>query len=380
MEATSNESLDYSYDAFDSEESSTLIVMVFASCYVVLTASMIFGVPCNLFVLYRMRKLSRKCSDIYSNGAGRCLFVMAIADIASLCSMCLHFFLELSTGFFNITDYVSEDYLHYVCKTAMFTMHVATFVSIWSWLLMSTLRYMSVYHPLLYIRLWSLPAKVMLTVIFSACSLNAWLLVAVEKSADENGCTVTEMFNSAFITKAMLLIENLGSFVIPCLTIIYVDASVLCRLRLSCMWTSEQYLRRNITPKPKHTTMWRWLVIALVDIGLNAPENLTRLALILGILPYDRSEGFLIFRTLSQMLYYTQFGFNGVYLALFIYDKSTKPRRRRNIESASGDVIVVNSLHLEHKQRESERAALANKITSSEDCDSGIDEDARLGN
>ena len=36
-----------------------------------------------------------------------------------------------------------------------------------------------------------------------------------------------------------------------------------------------------------------------------------------------------------QVPYYLQFGFNGVYLAMFIYDKSTRPTRVRVKEGAS---------------------------------------------
>lgn len=52
---------------------------------------------------------------------------------------------------------------------------------------------------------------------------------------------------------------------------------------------------------------------------------------------------------LLQVPYYLQFGFNGVYLALFIYDKSTRPARRRVIESVS-----VDNHHLTERQREAQ--------------------------
>lgn len=47
--------------------------------------------------------------------------------------------------------------------------------------------------------------------------------------------------------------------------------------------------------------LWRWLVIALIDVGLNAPENLSRLALILGIIEYSDSELFYIYRIVAQV-------------------------------------------------------------------------------
>jgi len=37
------------------------------------------------------------------------------------------------------------------------------------------------------------------------------------------------------------------------------------------------------------------------------------------------SDYYLIFRVFSQLLYYTQFGFNAIYGALVVYDKSTQP-------------------------------------------------------
>ncbi|KIH61686.1 hypothetical protein ANCDUO_08035 [Ancylostoma duodenale] len=110
------------------------------------------------------------------------------------------------------------------------------------------------------------------------------------------------LFNTQLINKAFLLIEIVGSFVIPTLTIVYVDASVLFGLYFKMNHTKaeELDLRRNISPR-------------------------------------------------SQVPYYLQFGFNGVYLALFIYDKSTRPARRRVIESVS-----VDNHHLTERQREAQ--------------------------
>lgn len=47
--------------------------------------------------------------------------------------------------------------------------------------------------------------------------------------------------------------------------------------------------------------LWRWLVIALIDVGLNAPENLSRLGLILGIIEYNDDELFYIYRIMAQV-------------------------------------------------------------------------------
>lgn len=79
-------------------------------------------------------------------------------------------------------------------QLATFMMHTCTFISIWSWLLMSTLRYVSVYYPFIYIRLWKLPNKVsifsfiaifsfnfqvLVTIIFVAVCMNSWLFISI---------------------------------------------------------------------------------------------------------------------------------------------------------------------------------------------------------
>ncbi|RCN47082.1 hypothetical protein ANCCAN_06913 [Ancylostoma caninum] len=65
--------------------------------------------------------------------------------------------------------------------------------------------------------------------------------------------------------------------------------------------------------------------------------------------------------------YYLQFGFNGVYLALFIYDKSTRPARRRVIESVS-----VDAHNLTERQREAQGLVA---VEHNSLCDSGIEDE-----
>ncbi|KAK6738831.1 hypothetical protein RB195_020744 [Necator americanus] len=287
-------------------EPSDLIVSVVFSCYIFYTAAIVLGIPCNVFVLFRMCRLSRKCADMYSNGVGLCLFVMAIADIGSLCSILVHYILSIQTETQVVADFIGRDAVNTVCK---------------------------------------------------------------------GGCTMRSLFNKQLINKIFLLIECFGSFVIPTLTIVYVDASVLFGLyfKMNSLKSKGTDLRRNVSnvsPRPhRHSYyLWRWLVIALIDVGLNAPENLTRLGLILGIIEYSDSELFYIYRIVAQVPYYLQFGFNGVYLALFIYDKSTRPAAsRRVIESAS-----VDTHHLTDRQREAQGLVI---VEHNSLCDSGIEDE-----
>lgn len=84
--------------------------------------------------------------------------------------------------------------------------------------------------------------------------------------------------------------------------------------------------------------LWRWLVIAFIDVILNTPENIFRLTVILGVIEPNSadSELYLLVRMFAQVFYFSQFAFNGFYLALFIYDKTldstvtTKSARSEN--------------------------------------------------
>uniref|UniRef100_A0A0M3KC68 G_PROTEIN_RECEP_F1_2 domain-containing protein n=1 Tax=Anisakis simplex TaxID=6269 RepID=A0A0M3KC68_ANISI len=51
-------------------------------------------------------------------------------------------------------------------------------------LLMSVIRYLSLYHPLLHYRLWRLPRRMFIYIISISGVLNAWLWVSVMKDRD----------------------------------------------------------------------------------------------------------------------------------------------------------------------------------------------------
>ncbi|KAK0395774.1 hypothetical protein QR680_001422 [Steinernema hermaphroditum] len=298
--------------------------------YILYAIVIVLGVPCNLFVLFRMQRLAKDCSEVYSNGTGICLFTMAIADLISLSSITVHYILS-----FNLIP--MSQFLHNAtCKMVIFSTHVSTSVSIWCWLLMSMLRYLSVYYPLLYMRLWRLPIRVLLFVLSGSSITNFWLLFAVIFAVNpEVGCTQRSLMNNPAINKAFLLTEICWSFCLPTAVIVFVDTTVyMCRSSLHTKTPrlmEMMAVRKNCSSARTSSkkALWRWLVIALIDIGLNAPENLNRMAVILGLVDVIQgNEIYLLVRVFSQVLYYFQFGFNGVYLALFIYDKSTQPKNR----------------------------------------------------
>ncbi|GMT16588.1 hypothetical protein PFISCL1PPCAC_7885, partial [Pristionchus fissidentatus] len=163
--------------------------------YMLYSIAIFIGIPLNVYVLTRMFTLARKCSDVYSNGVGVCLFIMAVSDLISLSTITIHILLSIQSSQTLAT--IGEPVLNYVCKIVIYSMHVSTSLSIWSWLLMSVLRYLSVYHPLVYIRLWQLPTKALATSFVVAATANSWLLLSVTNNDHTNnggGCTQVALF------------------------------------------------------------------------------------------------------------------------------------------------------------------------------------------
>ncbi|KAE9553548.1 hypothetical protein FO519_003241 [Halicephalobus sp. NKZ332] len=322
-------------DVIQEEQFSSLFVIGMAVGYILYGVAIIFGIPCNGFVLYRMTRFAKHSGEVFSNGTGICLFAMAIADIVSLVSISIHYILSFGLFHFNVPLHIA------ICKLVIFMTHVSTSVSIWSWLLMSMLRYLSVYYPLVYIRLWKLPIRVLSITFGGAFLTNIWLLIIVTYIPSEvsksgeivstGGCAQTPLVDLyPDLNRVFLLIEIFWSFCIPTGIIVFVDSSVyLCRYSLIRQTKElEKDLRKSNCPQTKKNkkNLWRWLVIALIDVGLNLPEQINRMAMILGFVEDNNepTEFYLLMRVFAQLLYYLQFSFNGVYLALFIYDKSTK--------------------------------------------------------
>ncbi|KAI6227807.1 G-PROTEIN-RECEP-F1-2 domain-containing protein [Aphelenchoides besseyi] len=304
-------------------EISAFVVIGMAICYLLYAVVIIFGVPFNLFVLFRMIKLYRQSHESFRNGTGVCLAVLAIADLVSLSGICIHVCI-LSVDFA-----LSVMARNALCKLVIFGMHLSTATSIWSWLMMSVLRWLSVYHPLLHYRLWRVPIRTLFFVLSCSALTNLPFLLMATSDPASSGCTLIPISQNwpTALNRIVLCVEIFWSFCLPTAIIMFMDFSVfLCRKRL----TSDRYpvAAVAIARKSRPRKLWRWLVIALVDVGLNTPENFFRLGIILGIIdPNILGEYYQLARMTAQVLYYSQFAFNGVYLALFVYDKSSKPNR-----------------------------------------------------
>ncbi|GMS85628.1 hypothetical protein PENTCL1PPCAC_7803, partial [Pristionchus entomophagus] len=129
-------------------------------------------------------------------------------------------------------------------------------------------------------------------------------------------CTQIPLFESDIANRVFLLIDCIWSFFIPCAIIIFVDLAVFSSSiryrngkKRSLRYSGGRFVRH-------HSLLPRWLLIALIDVFLNAPESTLRFLTIIGVItPEEDSYQYLIFRQLAQVLYYFQFGFNSIYLA-----------------------------------------------------------------
>uniref|UniRef100_A0A914VKF9 G-protein coupled receptors family 1 profile domain-containing protein n=1 Tax=Plectus sambesii TaxID=2011161 RepID=A0A914VKF9_9BILA len=185
----------------------------------------VLGLPCNIYVLYRLSKLAKRDKEKYVNGTGSGLFAMATADLLAL------LFISLQSVFSGIPLDISHWMASLFCKGLVFMTHMVTSVSIWCWLLMSTLRYLAIRHPLFHLRLWRAPNRAITLIILMSSVTNFWLLIAVDH-VDNDGlsCVQSPLNVSGSLNRWMQLIECVWSFCVPVAVILYMDAMVtICR-------------------------------------------------------------------------------------------------------------------------------------------------------
>ncbi|GMT05301.1 hypothetical protein PENTCL1PPCAC_27475, partial [Pristionchus entomophagus] len=322
--------------------------------FLVYIAVFIIGIPANIYVLFRMRRLASSDNERYRNGTGVALCSMAAADLCSILLICAQNVHQMTYTGQNDPSATSFT-ANMMCKGMLFLTHTVTGISIWSWLLLSSLRYLAICHPLYHLRLWRMPYRALAFIIAMSALLNAWLLVVVESTP--GGCQQSPLLRSTLaVNRLFHFVEACWSFCIPCVVIVVMDSSVVLkstsfpRLRRSSPHKKSSALdeviklTRTSSDKLKNIqrrhqkALFKWLAVALVCILLNTPENLYRLIQIFGF--GDSESAFNIAcRMLTQVLYFSQFAFNAIYLAIFVYDKSC----RRG--GAAAETSILNSHH-----------------------------------
>ncbi|GMT31342.1 hypothetical protein PFISCL1PPCAC_22638, partial [Pristionchus fissidentatus] len=325
-------------------------------------AVFVIGIPANLYVLFRMRRLASSDNERYRNGTGIALCSMAAADLCSILLICAQNVHQMTyTG--QDDESATSFTANVMCKGMLFLTHTVTGISIWSWLLLSSLRYLAICHPLYHLRLWRMPYRALAFIIAMSALLNAWLLVVVESTP--GGCQQSPLLRSTLAANRLFhFVEACWSFCIPCVVIVVMDSSVVLKstnfprlrrpshhrkkgssaleevikLTRTCSDKLKQFQRRH------QKALFKWLAVALVCILLNTPENLYRLIQIFGF--GDSESAFNIAcRMMTQVLYFSQFAFNAIYLAIFVYDKSCRTR------ACHVETSILNSHHYVARSR-----------------------------
>ncbi|KAI6187422.1 hypothetical protein M3Y98_00241800 [Aphelenchoides besseyi] len=279
--------------------------------YVVLLS--LIGLLMNAVVIVRMRRLQRRSPEQHRNGVGLCLHILAIMDVVSLVVFVIQLFaLEYVFKLFN------EQISTLSCKTLAFIAHLVYSESMWSYGIMSILRFLATKRPLQYTTLWRIPIYCMSSIFIIATLLNSWLLISV--SYDTQTQTCVQEYSTT--TQIHRIVDVVLSFFLPTLLVVYMDFSVLC-CRIQSPLRDDPMLQIviNRPTSEKRKSINRFLIITVSCISLNLPEMLFRLisALNESLIQESVSVELIV---LSKAMFYSQFVFKSFYLTTFVYHRS----------------------------------------------------------
>uniref|UniRef100_A0A915Q7A4 G-protein coupled receptors family 1 profile domain-containing protein n=1 Tax=Setaria digitata TaxID=48799 RepID=A0A915Q7A4_9BILA len=332
----------------------TLLIYFFA---------LVVGIPANIYVLIRMKKLAKNDRERYRNGTGIALCSMAAADLCSL-------LLILSQNLMRLYPQLDSDelFMHFVCKVPQLRSLQTTL----------TRRILSWTH----VEEDNKSIKKLDASRNEIDQSDHGVVIAAESFWNR----MFEISSSQSLIDSIICVECLASVGCPFHSIRLHSADTIsitclepfvpyCRMTGSCNIglkqlfsaqkrseeTSESFSvacnSRNIHVLVRHKhsrTLWRWLAIALISITLNIPENMYRLVILFGMPDVHEEALHFSARMLAQALYFSQFAFNAVYLALFVFDKSTRPKSYFEHSTGRNSVSVRQSCIAENRLREDE--------------------------
>ncbi|KAI6176044.1 G protein-coupled receptor [Aphelenchoides bicaudatus] len=255
------------------------------------THSVIFtfvGLVMNTIVLAKMRKLSRRNSEQYYNGIGILLFSCSMFDTFSMISSFLQFVnLQVS---FKLQDLV--------CKIISFTSHTAYTMGMFSLVIMSLLRWISIRRPLEYR--------------FSVASSILGVNWNVYHRTRPKFMAPSRCHLSKWTMHAKLFCN-------------FADSKASRRVLLCCRIESpfSDPMLQIVINRPKSErkkSLNRFLIITIACIILNFPEILLRVCVAINAPFLQAIPPALL--VLTKALYFSQFAFRSFYLATFVYDRS----------------------------------------------------------
>uniref|UniRef100_A0A183BU01 G_PROTEIN_RECEP_F1_2 domain-containing protein n=1 Tax=Globodera pallida TaxID=36090 RepID=A0A183BU01_GLOPA len=315
----------------------------------------IIGVCLNIYVLHKLRKISRSNTFRFETSSALPLWAMSVGDsicLTALFSQALfHFIVKFhQNNQLQMVPVGAVALASILCKLFLYAMHATSAFSVWCWLLLSILRYTAVFHPLRYIRIWRQPRNALLLMAFSCCVLELWIPSVVIYQPDFASC-YEDISIDLQLKQSAHLLDILFFYVIPTAARIFLDGIVLCYCYLPNVQEVPVTQRRygisapssvpasatllmeqsNRKQRPKQSIIYqhpeifrrkksmikRSLIISAVNLCCNLPAHALRTIWTLDSAEEMIPERYLlVLEAISQLLYFAQFTCNALYLTL----------------------------------------------------------------
>ncbi|KAK0404128.1 hypothetical protein QR680_017302 [Steinernema hermaphroditum] len=297
-------------------------------------------------VVHRLLRIARANWHRFETSSALPLCSMSFSDSVSQLSQAIFHFLTRTPA---LRSFPSELLAHF-CRMNLFLIHATSAFSVWCWLLLSVLRYVAVFHPLTYPAFWRQPRYAVLLVGFKSCSENTDSFLATS-------------------TQAYHLLDIALSYVVPACLRIVLDGVVLSHcynpfravrcpplctkkkasapLRTSGdtnkLYHSLPQKTASVRKGKKRAMIVRSVAISVVNLCCNLPSHLLRLLLTLEDEPTFISHEWIDFvEVASQMLYFSQFTCNALYLSTTTYE-TTPPNIALPVVKRSPNPVPILS-------------------------------------
>ncbi|KAI6205625.1 putative G-protein coupled receptor AH9.4 [Aphelenchoides besseyi] len=308
----------------------------------------IAGVSLNFYVLKKLGKIARLNGYRFETSSGIALFGMAVSDSICLISIFTQTLFHVVFRFLDIRE--GSQAATFFCKIDLYVLHTTSAFSVWSWLVLSILRYTAVFFPFRYRTIWNQPRIALMCLIAFTATFELWILFFVAYQPQQQSCSEASGTNHMIIQTAHLFDISV-QYVLPAFIRIVLDGVVLfhCykpnvvevpiqtrRFGISAPCGSHPTCRDNrivrfviIRYTAKKTSMIkRSLIISVLNLCCNLPAHILRALWTIEAGERLLPERWLIFfEGVSQILYFSQFTSNALYLSTTIYETSTAPTR-----------------------------------------------------
>uniref|UniRef100_A0A7E4VV80 G_PROTEIN_RECEP_F1_2 domain-containing protein n=1 Tax=Panagrellus redivivus TaxID=6233 RepID=A0A7E4VV80_PANRE len=315
---------------------STLLLMKISNAagYIYMLLA-VLGVILNAGVLARLAHLAYSDYYRFKTGCGLPLAAMSAADLTSLSSIIVTVVLSA----FIPHNFFPPWARSLQCKVTMFLIHAMTGFSTWCWLFISAQRYMAVYHPLWHISRWQLGYGSLLLMLLFLLLTNSWLLLSVVGIS--HTCGEMPLTTKMDLNRIIHGIEMFISYIVPAIITFGIDyASLSEDAVLAYDNTFAKHTPKITKPTTKQhvrrarSAVRKWLTITTIDLLLNMPDNLLRIASIIstGEQKNQSSKVYHLIALVARLLYFAQFCFNALYLSTLVYKRnveSSKSRKQR---------------------------------------------------